>query len=92
MLAGILGQRLENSYSASEGERRMSLAAITGKLEALSPLAVLSRGYGAVFSEEGTVVKNAADVSCGDTVTVRMHDGRIKASVRDVSFDLTEEV
>lgn len=92
MHAGILGQRLENSYSAYEGERRMSLAAITGKLEALSPLAVLSRGYGAVFSEEGTVVKNAADVSCGDTVTVRMHDGRIKASVRDVSFDLTEEV
>ena len=58
-----------------------ALSALSGKLEALSPLAVLSRGYGVVSSEEGKVIKEIADVSVGDKITVKVRDGEIYAGV-----------
>lgn len=91
MISGMLGQRLEKAYDTISGEKRLSLAALAGKLEALSPLAVLSRGYGAVYMPDGEIVKKAADVSSGDSITMRMSDGEIKASVTEVSLDDCKE-
>lgn len=52
---------------------RISLAA--GKLDSLSPLGVLARGYAIAFDSKGRVIKRAADVSAGDKVRVKVSDG-----------------
>lgn len=54
---------------------RISLAA--GKLDSLSPLGVLARGYAIAFDGQGRVIKRADDVSRGDRVRVRVSDGDI---------------
>jgi exodeoxyribonuclease VII large subunit len=58
----------------SKGER-VSLAA--GKLDTLSPLGVLARGYAIAFDSQGQIIKRAADVNSGETVRIRVSDGEI---------------
>ena len=68
--------------SLTESGRR--LAAAGGKLDALSPLKVLSRGYSIPYSGE-KMVKSTQDVSPGDPLTVRVSDGTIACTVDSVS-------
>lgn len=56
----------------------------TASLNALNPLAVLSRGYSALFREGGAVVKSTKDVKIGDELYMKLSDGEIKAEVTDV--------
>ncbi len=74
-------ERLMTSAAHVNEIKKHALSALSGKLEALSPLAVLSRGYGVVSSEEGKVIKEIADVSVGDKITVKVRDGEIYAGV-----------
>jgi exodeoxyribonuclease VII large subunit len=53
------------------------------KLDALSPLAVLSRGYALATTPEGRILLNAKDVVPGDPVVVRLSRGRIKTTVTE---------
>ena len=64
-------------------EWRGSLERLASKLDALSPLSVLSRGYGAVYGSDGEVVTSVEGVKTGDTVSVRLKDGSIKAKITD---------
>ena len=52
------------------------------KLEAMSPLAVLVRGYSAV-TKDGRVVQSAACLRPGDAVKIRMSDGSADAVITD---------
>lgn len=62
---------------------RAGLAGAAGRLESLSPLAVLGRGYAIVRrSDDGAIVRRAEDVAPGDDVAVRLGDGEIEAEVR----------
>lgn len=61
---------------------RADFAALTSGLSALDPLAVLARGYSAVFAPDGRVIKSVEDVSEGDEFTLRTSDGEIDATVR----------
>lgn len=77
----LSSERLMTSAAHVNEIKKHALSALSGKLEALSPLAVLSRGYGVVSSEEGKVIKEIADVSVGDKITVKIRDGEIYAGV-----------
>ena len=77
----LSSERLMTSAAHVNEIKKHALSALSGKLEALSPLAVLSRGYGVVSSEEGKVIKEIADVSVGDKITVKVRDGEIHAGV-----------
>lgn len=71
-----LSLRLERAVRVRLERSQSSLAALSGKLDALSPLRVLERGYGLVTSESsGTVVRSAAAVGVGDRLRLRFHDG-----------------
>ena len=61
---------------------RNRLSSLCGRLEAMNPLAVLSRGYAAV-SRAGETVTRAASVSVGDTIEIRFADGQISATVEN---------
>ena len=56
---------------------RLSIGA--GKLESLSPLGVLARGYAIAFDKDGRVIKRPADVNSGDRVNVRVSEGTLAA-------------
>ena len=61
---------------------KAALAATAAKVEALSPLSVLSRGYGVIQDAEGVSVRGVANVKAGDEISIRVRDGRINATVK----------
>jgi exodeoxyribonuclease VII large subunit len=63
--------------------RRSRFGGVVSKLEALSPLAVLSRGYALATTPEGRILLRAEDVKVGDPMVVRLSRGRVKATVTD---------
>jgi len=62
-------------------ECRGSLERRTASLEALSPLAILNRGYALVFDAKGRLVKDAARLKTGDELSARLARGRVRARV-----------
>jgi exodeoxyribonuclease VII large subunit len=62
---------------------RGRLQGLRGQLEALSPLAILERGYALVFDSKGTLIKDAALVSQGEVVRTRLAHGEFQAEVLD---------
>jgi exodeoxyribonuclease VII large subunit len=60
---------------------RHRLAADVGRLDSLSPLAVLGRGYSLTRMPDGRVVMRARDVKAGDAVDVRLHQGSLDCRV-----------
>ncbi len=64
--------------------RQSALAVLAARLHALSPVAVLGRGYAIVLAEKsGAAVRASSDVQRGDTLHVVLHQGRIDAVVVD---------
>ncbi len=53
----------------------------TTRLEALSPLAVLSRGYALIYAEDGTLLRSAGDTNAGRQVHARLGTGSLDARV-----------
>jgi exodeoxyribonuclease VII large subunit len=53
------------------------------RVRALSPLATLRRGYAVLSDAEGTLFSSVSDVSPGQSVRIRVADGRISAEVED---------
>jgi exodeoxyribonuclease VII large subunit len=63
-------------------DRRHRLARLAASLEALSPLAVLARGYSLTFHADGkTLVRSPADVQPDDVIQTRLTSGQISSRV-----------
>ena len=62
-------------------ECRGALERQTASLDALSPVAILNRGYALVFDAQGQLVKDAVRLKAGDEVSARLARGRIRARV-----------
>lgn len=69
----ILEQRL------TEAKHRLAL--VSGRLHGLSPLEKISGGFGFVTGESGARIRHIGDVREGQTITVRICDGSMKARV-----------
>jgi len=63
-------------------QRAGRLNQLAGQLEALSPLAILDRGYALVFDSSGTLLKDAERVKAGDEISARLAKGSINATVK----------
>jgi len=75
LLTSAAGTRLRRARS------RMELAA--GKLDALSPLAILQRGFALCRDARGAIVKTAADVAPGDRVRVTLAAGELDCRIEN---------
>ena len=62
---------------------RKSLQAVIGKLDALSPLAILERGYSICSRPDGKVVRSVEDISVGDALKVLFTDGEALSEVKE---------
>jgi exodeoxyribonuclease VII large subunit len=89
MLAGI-GRELDGHMAAMTAaartillQRRSKLDQLSGQLEALSPLAILERGYALVFDASGKLVKDAAQLGQGDEISATLARGTFTATIKN---------
>ena len=91
---GYLQQRekslelLQNRLVAAENQcisrNNQRYIALTAKLDAMSPLKVLTRGYAMAQTPSGEVVRSVTQVQCGDMINISFSDGKLRATVTDV--------
>ena len=75
-----LNERLVNLTASVVEANRSKLKGLCGKLDALSPLGVIARGY-SVTKSNGKIVKSIKDVKLDDEITVNLSDGTLSARV-----------
>lgn len=64
-----------------------NFAGTVGKLDALSPLAVLSRGYSMITGKNGEVLKSKNDIKSNDTVKITFPDGNVNVKIDEVNYE-----
>lgn len=63
---------------------REQLAGVSARLDALSPLKVMARGYAAISKSDGKSIHSIHDTSVGETLNARLADGVLRLSVLEV--------
>ena len=81
VLLDYQGQRLSHGLTAALGRDRARFAGLAAKLDALSPLKVLGRGYALVRSSGGEVISSAEQTEEGEQISVRLADGALDCRV-----------
>jgi exodeoxyribonuclease VII large subunit len=79
-----LEERLGAAAKRLLDRSRLRLTAAGGRLDALSPLAVLERGYAIARDPEGRVLRRAAEARKGQELNVRLADGELGCRVENV--------
>lgn len=79
MLKNRLGSALERRLGAT----RSAYVAYAARLDALSPLKVLARGYAVPSTLDGQVLKSTDDAQIGDTVNLTLSDGDLRCRVEE---------
>jgi exodeoxyribonuclease VII large subunit len=77
-------RRLERAAADARHRADSRFRVLAGRLENLSPLAVLARGYAVCWNGARTViVRDAAEVAVGDPLRVTLHKGELRCAVTD---------
>ena len=79
-----LYKNFENAFQGILNEKKQSLALNASKLDALSPLSSLQRGFSVTKDTAGKVVKSVGQISDGDEITVLVSDGSLLADVKKI--------
>jgi len=79
--------RLHRTAAQISNMRQNRLGRASARLEALSPLAVLSRGYALVYAADGTLLRSATKTSAGRTIRARLAQGTLEAEVTQTKID-----
>lgn len=77
-----LVKHMENRLMLKLSDGKRELAASASKLDALSPLQTLSRGYAIAVTPEGDVVRHKTDLSSGDEFTLKLKDGDVECMAK----------
>ena len=81
LLLELLRQRLENAGTRRFQQEEQRLARLAGRLDALSPLKVLARGYALASREDGTVIRAAGELTPGEPIRLRLGQGSARCTV-----------
>ena len=84
-------QRLGAAAQQNLAGQKQRFIHLTAKLDALSPLKVLARGYSVVLTSDGRVVQRAGQVQIGDQVDIKLHQGSFTASVTQIQEERNGE-
>ena len=85
----FLKNRLAAAQNQSVAQKRQRYIAAVSKLDAMSPLKVLTRGYSVTQTESGEIVRFAGQVKAGDRVRIRVSDGSMTAEILDQQEEST---
>ena len=73
-------EKINDLTQAYIDRQKLHFSSLAGKLDTLSPLGVIARGY-AIVSKGEDVLTKAKDFNIGDTVNIKLSDGNVSASV-----------
>ena len=90
MQLDLLTRSFEHSAKTALQDAHAQLSALTARLDALSPLKVLSRGYAMARTDGGRLVTSVADICKGDTLYMDMCDGTLVCTVQDIQKEGTD--
>ena len=96
VLAGIRGELGAGTAALAAAMRnqlllnKVRLERMGRALEALSPLAILERGYALVFDSAGQLIKDAAQVQVGEEISAKVARGEIRAEVKSPKLKARE--
>lgn len=76
---------LFKSFEIKHARSEDALASLAGRLDSLSPLAVLSRGYASCRGHDGCAVRSVENVAVGSQLTIALRDGELQSEVRSVT-------
>ena len=77
----LLQNRLISAENQAVSRRKQHYIGLVSKLDAMSPLKVLTRGYAMAQGEDGSVIRSVSQVNPGDSITVSLGDGKLRATV-----------
>ncbi len=77
----LLSARQGRSMAVTYRHKHEKLISISGKVHALSPLATLGRGFAVVERDTGRPVRSSSEISPGDRVRIRLHEGEADADI-----------
>ena len=84
-------ERLGALASRALTQRRQRFEGLAGRLDALSPLRVLARGYAVAFDRRGHALRAASETKPGEVLRIRLAKGSLTATVADASPEQTAE-
>ncbi|MCZ0754677.1 exodeoxyribonuclease VII large subunit [Anoxybacillus sp. J5B_2022] len=76
-----LTKSLEKEMQSLLKQKQWQFTSLLSQLHALSPLKIMERGYSLVYNEKEELVKSVRQVQPGDTIQVRLQDGRLDCHV-----------
>lgn len=79
----LLKNRMVSAENQIISRKTQRYIALTAKLDAMSPMKVLTRGYSMAQSEDGTVIRSVEQAELGERITVSLTDGKLKATVME---------
>lgn len=82
--------RLQRALEKQINEYKQRFGEACSHLEAVSPLATLARGYSVTTTIDGQVMKKTAQISPGDQLKTRLHDGWVESQVIEIKKETTK--
>ncbi len=79
----LLKHRLISAQNQSITRKNQRYIAAVSKLDAMSPLKVLTRGYSMAQTEKGEVLRSVNQVELGERIRISLSDGKLSATVMD---------
>ncbi len=86
-LAHLSAERMETAARRAIETRRRQVTQLHARLHALSPFAVLQRGYSITFHPDGRIIRRADEVQPGHRIRTRLADGMIDSQVQTTTMD-----
>lgn len=77
----LLATQLLSTQQKCINFKKQQFISLTAKLDAMSPLKVLTRGYAVVQTSNGNVVRSVKQVASQDDVSIRLNDGTMNAKI-----------
>ena len=81
MVIDMKVKALQNNMMLKLKEAKTSFVKETAKLDSLSPLKTLTRGYSIVTEQDGKIIKSVNDLNSGEKVNLRLSDGQKTATI-----------
>jgi exodeoxyribonuclease VII large subunit len=82
-----LKARLEAAARRCVQDAREALAQAAGRMQSLSPLAILARGYAAAFDGQGRLLRQAKDAAPGQALRVLLGEGELDATITAIHLE-----
>lgn len=82
----MLSADMIKAFKVILSENQREFSALSAKLDALSPLSVLSRGY-SIVQNKNKVIKSAKELNIGQNITVKLSDGKAECEVKAITLD-----